>query len=146
MHYNVLRMLLVYSIRTPSTEYCGAGGLNTASTGRTSSTEGPDTASTGSMNTTEARVQAVPAVQTSEILEVLRVSTVFNPNILRVLAAYNASTRSSPVAHLRTFSANKWRWNYRTGAQMVELYFILRVHCAYSEYSEYSQYQRTECG
>ena len=60
----VLRALLI--------EYCGTGGLNAASTGSMSSTEGPDTASAGSMSSSEPRVRAVPAVQTSGILAVLK--------------------------------------------------------------------------
>ena len=49
------------------------------------------------MSTTEARVQAVPAVQTSEVLEVRRVSTVFNPKILRVLAVYTLEVQQALV-------------------------------------------------
>ena len=48
-----------------------------------SSTHGPNTASTGSTGSTYARVQAVPAVQKSKILGVLRESRVFNPDILQ---------------------------------------------------------------
>ena len=47
-----------------------------------SSTDSPNTASTGSMSSTYARVQAVPAVQTSKVLGILRVSRVLNPQIL----------------------------------------------------------------
>ena len=39
-----------------------------------SSTEGPNTPSTGSKSSTYSRVQAVPGVQTSKLLGVLRVS------------------------------------------------------------------------
>ena len=75
--------------------YCSAhvsGVLNTARAGSMSSasTESPNTASTLSMmSSTEPRVhQAVPAVQTSEMVGVLRVPRVLNPQIFRVLAAY----------------------------------------------------------
>ena len=60
------------------------------------STEGPNTASTGIMMTSTApRVQhAVPAVQTSEMVGVLRVSRVFNPYIFRV-NIYSRTTAST---------------------------------------------------
>ena len=48
-----------------------------------SSTDGPNTASTEIISSTYTRVQAVPAVQTSKILGLLRVSRVFNPDILQ---------------------------------------------------------------
>ena len=48
-----------------------------------SSTDGPNTASTGSISSTCARVQAVPAVQKSKILGVLRVSRGLNPEVLQ---------------------------------------------------------------
>ena len=48
-----------------------------------SNTDGPNTASTESMSSTYARVQAIPAVQTSRILGVLRVSRLSNPEILQ---------------------------------------------------------------
>ena len=47
------------------------------------STEGPKPPSTGSMSSNYIRVQAVPGVQTSKLLGVLRVSRVLNPVILR---------------------------------------------------------------
>ena len=47
-----------------------------------SSTEGPKPPSTGSMTSTYTRVQAVPGVQTSKLLGVLRVSRVLNLGIL----------------------------------------------------------------
>ena len=48
-----------------------------------SSTEGLNTASTGRVSSTYPRVQAVPEVHTSEILGVLRVYRVLNPEILQ---------------------------------------------------------------
>ena len=53
-----------------------------------SSTEAPNIASTGSMSSTYPRVQAVPAVSSCEILGVLRVSRVLNPEILRAHTKY----------------------------------------------------------
>ena len=46
------------------------------------STEGPKPASNGGMIIHYTRVQAVPGVQTSKLLGVLRVSRVLNPGIL----------------------------------------------------------------
>ena len=59
-----------------------SGVLNTVPTGNMSSTrtEGPHTGTTEStMSNTEPRVKAVLAVQTSEMVGVLRVSRVLNP-------------------------------------------------------------------
>ena len=53
-----------------------------------SSTEGPNTASTGSMSSTEPRAQAVPAVSITEIIGVQAVSEVQNLAILRILTVY----------------------------------------------------------
>ena len=70
-------------------------------------TEGPNTASTGSMmSSTEPRVQqAVPAVQMSEMVGVLRVSRVLNPYMFRVLAAYTVEIL--PVLKVLEFSPRK---------------------------------------
>ena len=46
-----------------------------------SSTEGPEPPSTESMSSNYTRVQAVPGVQKSKLLGVLRLSRVLNPGI-----------------------------------------------------------------
>ena len=85
------------------------------------------TASTGTIGTTEAREQAIPEIQTSEILEYSRVSTVFDPKILRLLAVYTPEILPA-LKVLQLPSASRWGWNYRIGAQMVEVCFLLRVY------------------
>ena len=57
--------------------------LNTRSTWSMSSIEGLNYASTRTMGRTHRRVQVVPAVQTSKILGVPRVSRALNPEILQ---------------------------------------------------------------
>ena len=85
--YSILRVV-PSNFRTPCTESIrlstSGSSLNTRSTWSMSSTEGPNTASTGSMSSTCPRVQAVSAVSICEVLGVLRVSRVLNPEILRV--------------------------------------------------------------
>ena len=49
--------------------YWSAGGVNTASTGSMSITEGPNTASTGVMSSTEPRVRQHPQYRTPKYLE-----------------------------------------------------------------------------
>ena len=70
--YFVLRVYSEY-VRTSRVHFalqvlCGAGVLNTASTGSMSSAEGPNAASTGSISSAEFRDHAVPTVRTSEIV------------------------------------------------------------------------------
>ena len=63
-----------------NTLVCGVLNTTRAVSMSSASTDGPNTASTLSMIRTEARVQqAVPAVQTSEMVAVLGVSRVLNP-------------------------------------------------------------------
>ena len=63
-----------------NTLVCGVLNTTRAVSMSSASTDGPNTASTLSMISTEARVQqAVPAVQTSEMVAVLGVSRVLNP-------------------------------------------------------------------
>ena len=47
-----------------------------------SNTEGLNTASTRGVSSTDPRVPAVPALQTSEILAVLRLSIILDPEML----------------------------------------------------------------
>ena len=70
-----------------------------------SGTDGPNTASTGSMSSTYVRVQAVPAVQKSEILGVLRVTRVLNPEILqhssKILPSNTLTSSTSQYKNLK---------------------------------------------
>ena len=79
LHNIEAQILPVYAISTPSTESAAVlAAKKLRVLGERAVRKAQIAASTGSMSSTEARVQAVPAVQTSEILEALRVSTVFN--------------------------------------------------------------------
>ena len=149
------------------------GVVNTARAGSMSSTntEGPNTASTGSMmSSTEPRVQqAVPAVQMSEMVGVLRVSRVLNPYMFRVLAAYTVEIL--PVLKVLEFSPRKkfawtpirgtirqrWTlsdikcgWNYGNGGAQIDgrnilhTPSILRLLKVFWYYSGYSQYQSSQ--
>ena len=131
-------------------EYWSTGVINTASSGSMSSTEGPHIASTRIMwavqNPDHRHYTVYPSwVSNPEILGVQAVCAVQNAALLRVLSVYNPKVlpvlRLPPPKvicsnchswdHLRTFSANQWAWNHRHGAQMVEVYLILRVYWAY---------------
>ena len=89
---------------------------------------GVDTASTGSMSSTYPRVQAVPAVQTSKILEVLRVSRVLNTEILQ------HSSRILRVI-LLTVSTSQYKTLKYCQYYCTSQYKILK----YSEYWKYKQ-------
>ena len=64
------------------------------------------TASTGSLSSTELRVQAVPALQTSEILGVLSVSRVFEP----VFAVYTPVLQAFQLPTPTAICSNSHSW------------------------------------
>ena len=126
-----------------------------------SSTDGPNTASTGSMSSTYARVQAIPAVQKIEILGVLRVSRVLNPEILqhsskilRVILQpavprnekpWNTASNTAPrsmksrnTPSIESISSTKCRNTAST--QKYEQYWILK----YFKYGQYSRVSNPE--